>query len=107
MTVIYISKEFKVNDFITLKLENEKDKEKKTILYVKGRRFNQCSSLLFNIPSNRIDSFNQVRSIDILIEEFNDSIDTEIGKSSSISAETEFWGHCSVRHEAVWLNAET
>ena len=41
-------KEFKVNDYITLKLEDGK-----TIIYVKGKRFDQCKYLLLNIYSRR------------------------------------------------------
>ncbi len=38
-------KEFKVNEYITLKLEGIK-----TNIYVKGQLFNQCKFLLLNIP---------------------------------------------------------
>ncbi len=37
--------EFKVNDFITLKLEGNN-----TVIYVDGKEFNHCKYLLLKIP---------------------------------------------------------
>ncbi len=63
-------KEFKVNEFITLKLEediiSEEDdlSETKTNIYVKGDLFRQCSFLLINIPIEEISSLKSIESID-------------------------------------------
>ena len=95
-------KEFKVNEFITLKLEEEivdeveNFRETKTNIYVKGELFRQGSFLLINIPIEEISSFDSIESIDEAeerldrsLEEGNDIFDYEI------PPETEFWGHCS------------
>jgi len=42
-------REFKINDFLTLKLQNNR-----TNIYVKNRKFIQCMYLLLNIPVDRI-----------------------------------------------------
>jgi len=47
-------KEFKVNDYIKLKLENGR-----TNIYVKNRVFRQCMYLLLNIPVD-IESFIEI-----------------------------------------------
>lgn len=87
-----IEKEFKVNKFITLKLENSR-----TTIYVKGRLFNQCKFLLINIPVNDISSFDEIDSVDDAAEKLDHSLE----KKSPITPETEFWGHCS--NLQVWV----
>jgi len=82
-------KEFKVNDYLSLKLEGNS-----TNIYVKGRLFQQCKFLLLNIPIDEITSFDAVESID----EAADKLDRSLENPSSnfmIPPETEFWGHCS------------
>jgi len=46
--------EFRVNNYITLKLES-----KKVNIYVKGELFEQCKFLLLNIPTEDIDSYDK------------------------------------------------
>ncbi len=79
-------KEFKVNDYITLKLEDEK-----TNIYVDGENFRQCKYLAFNIPVDQVGEFNDISSIDEMEQEdrAGEFIDLDI------SPEEEFWGHCS------------
>jgi len=86
---------FKINDFVSLKLENNE-----TVIYVKENKFSICKHLVLNIPIDKISSFNEIQSID----EASDRITRQ---RIVIPPETEFWGHCSVRHEAVWLNTGT
>ena len=88
--------EFKINEYLTLKLEgvceNNKINRWKTMIYVAGELFRQCSQLVLNIPIMEISTFDEIQSIDEAIErlEINmDEIDHEI------PSETEFWGHCS------------
>jgi len=111
------SKEFKVNDYIALKLEYvEGDIEVaqgwSTIIYVKGKRFKQCKYLLLNIPVDDISSFDEIMSIDeaaqeirnrLLKEKNNDWLeDYEDDESvEKIPPEVEFWGHCS--NMQVWV----
>ena len=82
-------KEFKVNDYLSLKLEGNI-----TNIYVKERLFQQCKFLLLNIPIDEITSFDAFESID----EAADKLDRSLENPSSnfiIPPETEFWGHCS------------
>ena len=81
-----ILSEFKINEFLTLKLQDYK-----TIIYVKGQEFIQCKHLLLNIPINEISSFDEIQSIDEASESLND---TEI-IDAKIPPMVEFWGHCS------------
>lgn len=77
-------KEFKINNFISLRLENEI-----TYLYVEGKKFEQCKQLLFEIHEYKKESFNKINSID----EFEGKLRT--WSKSDILPGDEFWGHCS------------
>ena len=104
----------KINEYITLKLEG-----KDSVIYVNGKRFLLCKRIILNIPVTKVRNFDNIDSIDealefydhfliknnIYIEEKNMIYPSPI--YYNIPPETEFWAHCSVRHEAVWLNAET
>ena len=83
--------EFKVNELITLKLEDGK-----TIIYVDGEEFRQCKYLLLDIPVEQASSFEEIDSIDEAEENLDGTM--EEGNPDnviSIPPETEFWGHCS------------
>ncbi len=67
----------------------------RTIIYVKGVKFNQCKYLLFNIPIHEIQSFNEIKSIDEAAEKLNNPFEVFDQIKVKIPAETEFWGHCS------------
>lgn len=86
---------FKVNEFITLKLEDDK-----TNIYVAGKLFKHCMLLVVNIPTNDVSKFDSMRSIDDL-----DYISLrEIEKnynSCEIIPEEEFRAHCS--NIAAWV----
>ena len=79
--------EFRVSDFLTLKLELGK-----TNIYVKGKLFNQCKRLLIDIP---IDDIEQYEGISV--DEIYDSLIIQQGQGMKydIDPETEFWAHCS------------
>ena len=51
-------KEFKINNFMRLKLEN-----RRTIIYVNNRPFRQCMYLLLNIPIDKIKDYDEINSI--------------------------------------------
>ena len=55
--------EFKVNDYIELRLENGH-----TNIYVNGMLFNQCRYLMLNIPVEDIPKYDEIDSIDDAIE---------------------------------------
>ncbi len=80
-------KEFKVNDYISLKLENDKSN-----IYINGALFIQCKLLLFDIPVNEIKAYNEIKSIDEALKNLDETLQPTKGQ---ISPETEFWGHCS------------
>lgn len=81
--------EYKVNEFITLKLENGK-----TVIYIKNEKFLQCKYLLIEIPKDRIKDFNDFMSIDDVSEKLDHSLEYDI-KYSKLNPEVEFWGHSS------------
>ena len=82
-------KEFKVNDYITLKLEDGR-----TNIYVKELLFQQCKFLLLNIPVEEVSSFDEIESIDEAEERLDRSLEGD-PYEIDIPPETEFWGHCS------------
>ena len=79
--------EFKINDFLSLKLENHR-----TIIYVNNRPFRQCMYLLLNIPVDKIKEYDEIRSIDEAASKLNRKMERN---HNLIPPETEFWGHCS------------
>jgi len=86
-------KDFKINDFITLKLEDEK-----TYIYIKGERFRPCMRLILQIPKTDVSRYEAIDSIDEASEVFKTLFQNKIMEGDDphdISAEEEFWGHCS------------
>ena len=80
---------FKVSKFITLKLEDGK-----SVIYINGKRFRQCKHLIVNIPISEIKRFDEIQSIDELINAEENQEDWE-ETESNISKENEFWAHSS------------
>lgn len=87
-------KEFKINDYLTLKLMFSK-----TVIYIGGKRFRKCKFLLLEIPENIIEASLSTKffSIDEAAENLDISLEPRDGKvfKYNIPPETEFWGHCS------------
>ena len=91
--------EFKINEYITLKLERGK-----TFIYVNGKRFLQCIRLVLNIQKTKVQMYDEINSIDEAADLYakhifqNRLIPEEgaiISKGYDITVEQEFWGHCS------------
>ncbi|MEE9377304.1 MAG: Rab family GTPase [Candidatus Lokiarchaeia archaeon] len=82
--------EFRVNDYLVLKLENNRTK-----IYVGGRLFNHCKYLLLNIAKDEFRDYDEIESIDEAAERLDDSIHGVRFHEYHISPETQFWGHCS------------
>ena len=61
---------FKVNEYLTLKLENNT-----TIIYVKDQRFIQCKYLFLDFPKEKIKEFNDIESIDEASERLDKSLE--------------------------------
>ncbi len=83
-------REFQVNEYITLKLENSE-----TFIYIKGDRFIQCKYLLLNIQVDEITSLDKIDSIDEVAEELEIYTEPHADILKNIPPENEFWGHCS------------
>jgi len=97
-------REFKVNNYITLKLEyNTSPWEEywETVIYVNERRFDQCKFLLLKIPIEEIKTFDELESIDEAVEKLDRSLEPIHGPSEVIPPDVEFWGHCS--NLQVWF----
>lgn len=77
---------FIVNNYITLKLVGNR-----TVLYLNDKKYIRCAKLLINYPVNQ-DWNGNIRSIDDAEE-----ASSELYKETDfkLSAEQEFWGHCS------------
>ncbi|HEC37450.1 hypothetical protein LCGC14_0791300 [marine sediment metagenome] len=87
---------FQVNEFITLKLEGEK-----TVIYIKGKRYDQCKALVLNIPISEVVKVNDLKSIDEVADSLKRASKETIYSQKQIPPETEFWGHCS--NLQVWV----
>ena len=83
-------KEYQINDYLTLKLEN-----KATTIYVDGKQFIQCKFLLLNIPLDKVRDFDDIESIDEAAERLNHDLEFQNKIKIKIPPETEFWAHCS------------
>ena len=93
--------EFKVNDLLTLKIEDNK-----TFIYIKGKKFIQCMRLFLQIPPQKSNLYEEIESIDEATEIFdkflleNRIVEGKFQKpvidfNNTITPEQEFWGHCS------------
>lgn len=109
-----MDKEYRVNEYITLKLEGID-----TNIYINEIKFMQCKRLVLNIPVKDVRLFTQVDSIDEASEYYDHYwYEHEIYKedqrglnhtyySDKISPEAEFWGHCSNLQVWVEMNYDT
>lgn len=86
-------KDFKVNEYIDLKLEEDN----KTYIYIKGEKFRQCKFLLVNIPTEKVSRLDEIESVDEAVEKLARSLELGNPKRNllEIPPEVEFWGHCS------------
>lgn len=93
--------EFKINEFITLKLEQEK-----TNIYVLGEKFIQCKYLLINILAQETELYDKINSIDDAAENLDKSLERGNLKAFTIDIppRMEFWGHCS--NLQVWAEQD-
>ncbi len=99
MRIDRIMKEFKINKFLTLKLE-----EDKTNIYINERLFEQCKYLMLNIAIDKIESYEEINSIDEAADVLGWTYDGQEGVTYEIDPETEFWGHCS--NVQVWAEQD-
>jgi len=67
--------------------------EGKTNIYIKGKLFQQCKSLMLEIPKNKLKKLSKINSIDEAVEKLNHRRKEEF--DSKIKPDEEFWAHCS------------
>lgn len=79
--------EFRINDLITLKLEYGQ-----TNIYLDNKLFRQCKFLLLEIPVDKVSSFDELDSIDEVVERLDKSMEQTL---IEIPAYVVFWAHCS------------
>lgn len=85
-------KEFKVNDYLSLKLEGTQ-----TNIYVVGKKFMLCRYLVLHIPINMIIQLDEVESVDRSLGIFDN-------EEFQIDPKTKFWANCS--NLQVWYENE-
>ncbi|MFX1259844.1 MAG: tetratricopeptide repeat protein [Promethearchaeota archaeon] len=81
-------RKFKINEYLVLRLKN-----RKTVIYIKNMKFNQCKYLLLEIPVKKVSEYNDISSIDEISEKLDNSLENP--KIGLITPKVEFWGHCS------------
>jgi len=81
------TKDFKINEYLTLKLEGGR-----TTIYVKNRPFRQCMYLLLDLSIDRVEKYDEIRSIDEAAANLSRKMERN---HRIVPPETEFWGHCS------------
>ncbi len=79
--------EFKVNDYITLKLVRRQTK-----IFINDKEFTQCKFLLFNFDKNELRDYEEIDSIDEIREKYDN---THESNPQKLDPKVEFWGHCS------------
>ena len=62
--------EFKINEYLTLKLKNGK-----TIIYINDKEFLHCKYLLIEIPTKNVSEFKDIISIDEISEKLDHSLE--------------------------------
>lgn len=89
-------REFKIDDYISLKLEWDENKERhETVIYIKDERFQQCKYLFIIMPTDGSDK--KLNSIDEAKEIYSNKMEGNLFKPEDfgLTAEDVFWGHCS------------
>ena len=87
---------FKVNNYLTLRLEDKGGNRPLVNIYVEDKLFNQCKFLLIDISVDEIYNFDEIQSIDEASEIFKSRLKhKENLKKMKLSPEDEFWAHCS------------
>jgi len=80
-------KQFKVNEYLTLKFYNDN-----THVYINNEVVEVCKYLLIDIPLDKVEDFDDFDSIDEVSEHLDKRMER---KDVDIPQEEIFWGHCS------------
>jgi len=62
---------FRVNEFLTLKLEKTSSRGMETNIYVAGTMFRHCKYLLINVNLDEVEKYDNIKSIDEATESLN------------------------------------
>jgi hypothetical protein len=89
---VHCYEEFKINEYLNLKLVGSGIESKKTNIYVNGEKFMQCKYLLLNVPKEEVEKTYNYKSIDEAAEVYSHEHED---REDLIDPETEFFGHCS------------
>jgi len=101
-----ILKEFRINDCITLGLVQEHSNSSlKTVIFFNNTQFRHCKRLIVNIPEKDISNFDNIESIDDIIQDRY--LKKNFPRKIEISPEEEFWAHCSNLQAWVEHNYDT
>lgn len=84
------TKIFKINDLVDLRLINNR-----TYIFVNNKRLTVCTFLLINIPKEKIQDYDEIKSIDEAAEILDKSMERIPPYYYKISPEEEFKAHCS------------
>ncbi len=99
-----ILKEYKINDYMTLKLIGVRDfgigDYEKTLIFVNNDKFLQCMYILLNKDKDNLSSTENIDSIDEAVERLDHSLEDH---SLEIPPETIFFAHCS--NIQVWAES--
>ncbi|MFW9879212.1 MAG: DNRLRE domain-containing protein, partial [Candidatus Thorarchaeota archaeon] len=88
---IYEPKEiYKINELVDLRLIGNR-----TYLFVNNKRLMICTFLLINIPKDKIQDYDDIKSIDKAAEILDKSLETTPPFFYKITPEEEFRAHCS------------
>ena len=90
--------EYKINEFLSLKLEGIF--KVRTQIYVKGKRFLQCKTLVLVMSKKDIPIYDEIDSIDEVADLYryqNEIVEGSfpLHEYQDVTPEQEFWGHCS------------
>jgi hypothetical protein len=92
-------REFVISEHISLRLEEKESQNgtsKETNIYINDRLFRHCKSLILNIPVGETEHFEEIESIEKVVEKLKSAEKTGWEDVEyDISPEEEFFGHCS------------
>lgn len=96
--------EFQINEFLSLRLEDDE-----TMIYVDGRPFRHCKFLQLDISVDKMTEIRDLTSIDEISDALDHSMEPTFlnqrePSKPEIDPEVEFWGHCS--NLQVWYENE-
>ena len=83
-------KEFIINKFIKIKLEDSQ-----SVIYVAEKRFRQCKFLMINISIENVSLIEEIESVDEAADKLDGTMEWFKDIRNKIDPETSFWAHCS------------